>query len=87
MDKEALNLARRWNTQQIKHWYAVNWYALIEGLERLSVLFVIIFRLILSPLLLIAYLIGVYLDYRQLLSYSEKSREQVRRKIERLEKK
>ncbi|WP_312969045.1 hypothetical protein [Acinetobacter gerneri] len=85
MDKEALNLATRWNTQKMKHWYKDNWYDLLDGLKELVILLWIVARLVLSPILMFFYIIGIGSVYKQLLSYNEESRQCVRNHIERSE--
>jgi hypothetical protein len=52
MDREALNLARRWNTQKMKHWYSDAWCDLLDSLEEFLKLLLILLRLVLSPILM-----------------------------------
>ncbi|HIQ36237.1 MULTISPECIES: hypothetical protein [Acinetobacter] len=86
MDREALNLARRWNVQKMKHWYSDAWNDLIDSLEEFLKLLLIISRLVLSPILMIFYIVGIGSAYKQLKDYNKESRERVRKHIERSEK-
>jgi hypothetical protein len=86
MDREALNLARRWNTQKMKHWYSDLWNDLLDALEEFLKLLLIILRLVLSPILMIIYIVGIRSVYKQLQGYNVESRERVRKHIERSEK-
>jgi len=86
MDREALNLARRWNVQKMKHWYSDAWDDLIDSLEEFLKLLLIISRLVLSPILMIFYIVGIGSAYKQLKDYNKESRERVRKHIERSEK-
>ncbi len=85
MDREALNLARRWNVQKMKHWYSDAWNDLIDALEEFLKLLLIILRLVLSPILMIFYIVGIGPVYKQLKDYNKESRERVRKHIERSE--
>ena len=86
MDREALNLARRWNVQKMKHWYSDAWNDLIDSLEEFLKLLLIISRLVLSPILMIFCIVGIGSAYKQLKDYNKESRERVRKHIERSEK-
>lgn len=86
MDREALNLARRWNTQKMKHWYSDAWCDLLDSLEEFLKLLLILLRLVLSPILMIFYIVGIRSVYKQLQGYNIESRERVRKHIERSEK-
>lgn len=86
MDREALNLARRWNVQKMKHWYSDAWNDLIDALKEFLKLLLIILRLVLSPILMIFYIVGIGYVYKQLKDYNKESRERVRKHIERSEK-
>lgn len=86
MDREALNLARRWNVQKMKHWYSDAWNDLIDSLEEFLKLLLIISRLVLSPILMIFYIVGIGSAYKQLKDYNKESRERVRKHLERSEK-
>ena len=86
MDREALNLARRWNVQKMKHWYSDAWCDLLDSLEEFLKLLLILLRLVLSPILMIFYIVGIRSVYKQLQDYNEESRERVRKQIERSEK-
>ena len=85
MDREALNLARRWNVQKMKHWYSDAWCDLLDSLEGFLKLLLILLRLVLSPILMIFYILGVRSVYKQLLDYDNDSRERVRKHIEKSE--
>lgn len=86
MDREALNLARRWNVQKMKHWYSDAWCDLLDSLEGFLKLLLILLRLVLSPILMIIYIVGIRSVYKQLQDYNKESRERVRKHIEKSEK-
>lgn len=86
MDREALNLARRWNTQKIKHWYSNIWCDLLDSLEDFLHLMLLILRLLLSPILVLICIFDIRSTYKKLNTYDKESRERVRKHIERSEK-
>ena len=86
MDREALNLARRWNMQKIKHWYSDAWCDLLDSLEDFLHLLLLITRLLLSPVLVLICIFDIRSTYKKLNTYDKESRERVRKHIERSEK-
>lgn len=86
MDREALNLARRWNVQKMKHWYSNMWCDLLDALEEFLHLLFIILRLILSPVLVLICIFDIRSTYKKLNTYDKENRERVRKHIERSEK-
>ena len=86
MDREALNLARRWNMQKIKHWYSNIWCDLLDSLEDFLHLMLLILRLLLSPILVLIYIFDIRSTYKKLNTYDKESRERVRKHIEKSEK-
>ena len=85
MNKEALNLAIRWNVQKMKHWYSDAWCDLLDSLEEFLKLLLILLRLVLSPALVLICIFDIRSTYKKLNNYGKESREQVRKHIERSE--
>ena len=81
MDREALKLAIGWNTWKVKEWYSDNWCDLLGGLESLLKLLLIILRLLLSPVLIIFYILGIKSIYKQIKAFDEVRRDKVKARI------
>ncbi|WPE80210.1 hypothetical protein SB581_12130 [Acinetobacter baumannii] len=81
MDKEALKLAIGWNTWKVKEWFSDQWYDLLDGLESLLKLLLIVLRLLLSPVVIILYILGVKSVYKQIKAFDEDYRNKVKAKI------
>lgn len=85
MDKDALNLAYRWQKQFLKGWFKDQWYDALDYLEAAAKFFLILLRFLFSPILLIWVLWHLKGIYKQIAS-GEANREKVRKKIEQCEK-
>ncbi|EHU1903002.1 hypothetical protein PTV76_003195 [Acinetobacter baumannii] len=81
MDKEALKLAIGWNTWKVKEWLSDNWCDLLDGLEAFLKLLLIILRLLLAPVLIIFYVLGVKSVYKQIKEFDADRRNKVKAKI------
>lgn len=84
MDRDAINLAYRWQKQFLKGWFKDQWYDALDYLEAPIKFFLILLRIIFSPILIIYVAWQFKGIYKQIAS-GEANREKVRNKIEQAE--
>ncbi|WP_315077143.1 hypothetical protein [Acinetobacter guillouiae] len=84
MDRDAINLAYRWQKQFLKGWFKDQWYDALDYLEASIKFFLILLRIIFSPILIIYVAWQFKGIYKQIAS-GEANREKVRNKIEQAE--
>jgi hypothetical protein len=80
MDKDALKLAYQWQKNFLKGWFKDQWYDAIDCLEAILKLFLIMVRILLSPILIIYVLWQFKGIYKQIAS-GEANREKIRKHI------
>ncbi|WP_333667945.1 hypothetical protein [Acinetobacter guillouiae] len=84
MDRDAISLAYRWQKQFLKGWFKDQWYDALDYLEASTKFFLILLRIIFSPILIIYVAWQFKGIYKQIAS-GEANREKVRKKIEQAE--
>ncbi|MEQ1318963.1 hypothetical protein [Acinetobacter guillouiae] len=84
MDRDAINLAYRWQKQFLKGWFKDQWYDALDYLEASIKFFLILLRIIFSPILII-YVAWQFKGIYTQIASGEANREKVRKKIEQAE--
>ncbi|ENV18757.1 hypothetical protein [Acinetobacter guillouiae] len=84
MDRDAISLAYRWQKLFLKGWFKDQWYDALDYLEASIKFFLILLRIIFSPILIIYVAWQFKGIYKQIAS-GEANREKVRKKIEQAE--